>query len=296
MSIKTHTTLPCWRSLLFIPAHVQRFIGSASKRNADAIILDLEDSVPSEVKPHARQQLAEHIKFLNGENLDVLVRINRDLINAITDLQVAITPYTKAILIPKVMGAEHICLLDETVSILEHTAGIADGTIKFIAMIETIEGLNNINTIAQSSARMIGLALGTEDLSLDGGFEPIPDNLFYPAQQLIYAARLANISAYGFPGSIADYSDINVFTQYQVKAKSMGFNGALCIHPSQVGPVNHTYTASAEELQQAKRIISAYQDATNNQLGAVELDGKMIDAPVVERAMRLVDLYDKTEK
>ncbi|MGH1486741.1 MAG: HpcH/HpaI aldolase/citrate lyase family protein [Cellvibrionaceae bacterium] len=287
MTTITTPLLLDWRSLLFVPAHVQRFIESAPKRGADAIILDLEDSVPSEVKPSARQQLATHLKLLDEQSQAILVRINADVINAVADIEVAVTQYTQALILPKVMGAEHIRLLDEAVTTLENMRGIPAGNIRFIAMIETMEGLDNVKAIAQACSRMAGLALGTEDLSLSGGFDATPENLMYPAQQLIYAARLANINAYGFPGSIADYSDMALFTQYQEKAKSMGFNGALCIHPLQVEPVNRTYAISSEELAQAQRIIQAYEEAIEQGRGAVEVDGKMVDAPVVERALKI---------
>ena len=281
-------TLPLWHSLLFIPAHVQRFIESAPKRGADAIILDLEDSVPNEIKPLAREHLKEHVNFLNEQSQDILIRINRDLNNAIADLNTAVIQSVKAIIIPKVIGAEHIRLLEEVISELEFNRHLTPNSIQLIAMIETLEGLHNINAIAQSSSRLIGLALGTEDLSLDGGFTATPENFHYPAQQLVYAAKLANIHAYGFPGSIADYSNIDAFTHYQKTAKSMGFNGAFCIHPSQVEPINNTYAISSDELEQANKIVAAYEEAVKNKRGAVEVDGKMIDAPVVERAMKLI--------
>jgi citrate lyase subunit beta/citryl-CoA lyase len=274
-----------WRSLLFIPADNDKFIATAGTREADAIILDLEDSIPESAKINARAKLPEKIATLHNQSLDVVVRINYDLINAVADLMVAVSPYTSAIMVPKVIGAEHLRLLDETISILEEQRAISIGSVKLIALIESIEGLEAVKDIAKASKRLIGLAIGTEDLSLDGGFEPTPENLFLPAQKIIYAAKSAKISVFGFPGSIADFSDIEQFSARQVQAKAMGFNGALCIHPLQVKPINQAYSPSALELELAKRIIIAYQGALENNCGVVQLDGKMIDAPVVKQAL-----------
>ena len=190
------------------------------------------------------------------------------------------------------LGADHLRLLDDAISLLESQRNIPKGSIKLIALIETIAAMESAAVIAQATPRLMGLALGTEDLSLDGGFEPTPDNLILPAQKLIYAARIANVNAYGFPASIADYSDSKVFLQYQQRAKSMGFSGALCIHPIQVKAVNNTYQVSEVEKQQAEKIIAAYNEAMSNNRGVVEVDGKMVDAPVVERAKKILSLVN----
>jgi len=281
-----------WRSLLFIPANNEKFIAAAASRGADAIILDLEDSIPYALKAEARQSLPDHISHLSAQNVDVVVRINYDMINAVADLDVAVTKNTAAILVPKVLGVDHLRLLDDAIGLLESQRNIPKGSIKLIALIETIVAIESAAVIAQATPRLIGLALGTEDLSLDGGFESTPDNLTLPAQKIIYAARMANINVYGFPASIADYSDNEKFIQYQQRAKSMGFNGALCIHPVQVDVVNDAYRVSLAEKKQAVKIISAYEEAIKNNSGVVEVDGRMIDAPVVERARKIMALAD----
>ncbi len=286
MTRDSKNSLVNWRSLLFIPADKKKFIDSAATRGADAIILDLEDSIPQSAKPAARAQLSKHIVTLHNQSLDVVVRINYDLINAVADLDVAVSTFTAAIMVPKVMGANHLRLLDDSITLLEQQRGICTGTIKLIALIESIEGLENAKSIAMATPRLMGLALGTEDLSLDGGFEPTPENLFFPAQKIVYAARLANISVFGFPASIADFSDIKQFTVRQVKAKSMGFNGALCIHPTQVRPINEAHTPTEDEIVLANKIVAAYKQALEEHSGVVQIDGKMIDLPVVERAQR----------
>ncbi|MEE4245194.1 MAG: CoA ester lyase [Kangiellaceae bacterium] len=277
-----------WRSLLFIPANNSKFIEKASQRGADAIILDLEDSVPSEQKQQARKHVAQHINYLYKEGVELVVRINSDLFNATADLTTVINDKVSAIMLPKIIGADHISLIDQAISQLEQERAIETGKIKIIALIETIKALENCQAIASSSPRVIALALGSEDLSLDGGFEPTPENLTLPAQKIIYAARLANISAIGFAGSIAEFADLDLFSQRQRQARSMGFNGAMCIHPSQVDAINKAHTPTAEQIVQAKAIVSAYNNAVKNNRGAVQINGRMIDPPVVERALKLV--------
>lgn len=281
-----------WRSFLFIPANNEKFIAAAATRQADAIILDLEDSIPSAQKSSVRQSMPLHIEGLASQNVDVVVRINDNLLDAAADLEVSVFPGTAAIMVPKTMGADHLMLIDRAISRLESERDIPQGSVKIIALIETIAAIEALNNIAQATPRLIGLALGTEDLALDGGFDPTPENLMLPAQKLIYAARLAAISAYGFPASIADYSDIEQFTQYQQRAKSMGFNGALCIHPLQVPPVNATYAASKKEVEWAKKVVAAYNAAMKNNCAVVEVDGKMVDAPVVERAKKTLAISE----
>ena len=286
---QTIQPLPFWHSVLFIPAHIDRFVDSAHKRGADAVVLDLEDSIPLNAKQQAREILAAQVEKLNKQDLDVLVRVNRDLKNCLADLEAAVIENVKAITVPKAMGAEHIRLLDEAISDIERSKGLPVGEIRLIAMIESIETLLSADKLAQACNRLAGLLFGTEDLSLDGGFEPTEENLFNPAQQLIYAARLANIRAYGFPGSIADYSNADKLTKLIGKAKSMGFDGAFCIHPNQVKTVNEIYKISEQEIQQAQKIVNAYQDAIKNNRAAVEVDGKMVDWPVVERARQILE-------
>jgi len=137
-----------WRSLLFIPANNEKFIAAAASRGADAIILDLEDSIPYALKAEARQSLPDHISHLSAQNVDVVVRINYDMINAVADLDVAVTKNTAAILVPKVLGVDHLRLLDDAIGLLESQRNIPKGSIKLIALIETIVAIESAAVIA----------------------------------------------------------------------------------------------------------------------------------------------------
>lgn len=279
---------PIWRSLLFVPAHVEKFIQSAPKRKADAIILDMEDSVPAEQKSDARESLSVHIKDLAEQGQQVVVRVNQPISMVAADLDVAVVPETRALILPKVLGAEHLQLLDESIAGLEEQRNIPVGSIRLIAMIESLDGLQKVQAIAHACDRVLALALGTEDLALDGGFDATPENLFHPAQQMVFAAKQAGKLAFGFPGSIAHYHNLEAYGDMQKQAKSMGFDGALCIHPSQVESVNSAYAASSADIEQAKEIVNRFEQALSEKRGAVEVDGKMVDAPVYEKALSLL--------
>ena len=280
-------------SLLFVPANQQKFIHSSIKRNADIVVLDLEDSIPTTDKPASRNTLQQHVNFLLQHSVQIAVRINQDLLNAAEDLRAAVIFGVDVIMVPKTLGANHLQLLDATISELELQQGLEPGTIKLIAMIETLGGLEQLNSLVHATPRLSALAMGSEDLSLDGGFEANTENLFYPAQQITLAAKRAGLLAYGFPGSIAQYSNTEQFTEQQHKGKSMGFSGALCIHPTQVDIVNRIYAVSENDIAEAKAIIDAYENALYQHQGAISVNGKMVDAPVVERARKILETSEQ---
>ncbi len=283
--------LPGWRSILFVPAHVERFVLAAHTRGADAIVLDLEDSVPFEAKDEARKLIQSGVSHLKDNNVDVLVRVNQDLKACVLDLEAVVIPGVSAITLPKTLGADHIRLVDAAIADLERSRGLDEGGIGIIALVETVAALESVESMVQSSPRLSGVFIGSEDLSYDGGFQPTTENLFGPCQRIVLAARQAKIRAYGFPGSIAEYRDKALFTSMINKGKSMGFDGAFCIHPSQVPLVNDAYEISESQYKQAEKIITAYEQAVAKRLGAVEVDGKMIDLPVVDRAREIVAAY-----
>lgn len=281
------------RSYLFTPAHQERFIARSHERGAGAVLLDLEDSVPLDQKAAARAMLPDSIAHLSAHNTPAIIRVNRDLANCAADLRAATLPGVAAVMLPKVAGPDHVGLVDEFLSECEREAGLADRQIDLIALIETPEALLKAHQIAVASPRLTALALGTEDFATACGFLPNPRNLFGPSQQTIIAARSAGLMAIGLPGSIAEVSDVSQFADNVRQARSMGFDGVLCIHPKQVTAVNEAFIISDEELLQARRIVTAYEQALLTKSAAVQLDGKMIDAPIVERAQALLASADR---
>lgn len=277
-----------WRSVLFVPAHLERFIRSAPTRGADAIQLDLEDSVPMAHKAAARHALPGAVAQLRAAGAQVLVRINREWRAAAADLEAAVQPGVSAISVPKTAGAEHLQLLDESITALEQERQLPAGGIGLIAMVETLAGLRQLRAMARACTRVVGLTLGSEDFSAAAGMSPAPHNLFGPCQQLVFAAREAGIDAYGFPGSIAEYADLERYREQVSQGCDMGFVGAFCIHPRQVAVLNAAFTPDAAAVAEAEAVIAAYGEALARGEGAAALEGRMIDLPVVERARALL--------
>jgi citrate lyase subunit beta/citryl-CoA lyase len=284
-------TYPGWRSLLFLPVHIDKFVAKAHTRGADGYILDLEDSVPMAEKSFARTRVLEAAKQVSVDGAAALVRINLDPELARLDLEASIDPGVSAVVIPKVETAEQVQLIAETIGVLEADRGMKPGHTQLIAMIESVEALPELDQIASSHSRVIALTLGSEDFSASAGMTPIPETLLLPNQMIAYACRRAGIVPLGFPASIADYSDIDAFRRSVGLARQLGFVGAFCIHPRQAAILNEELMPGDDEVEHAHGLVQAYEEGLQAGLGAVEFAGKMIDLPVVKAARELIARY-----
>jgi citrate lyase subunit beta/citryl-CoA lyase len=276
--------LPVWRSLLFVPVNVPKFVASAADRGADGVILDLEDSIAPAQKPAARAMLADGVAQAGRRGADVLVRVNRPWRLLVPDLEAAVIPGVAGLKLPKIESAEHVQAIAEIVDELEIERGIAPGTVRFIPMVETASGFFRTEAIARAHPRVAAITVGAEDLALSVGMLPEAEGLFYPNQQAVFAARAAGILPMGFIGTVADYKDQEKFRATIQRSRKLGFLGAACIHPSQVPILNEEYAPSAAEIATAERMVAAYDAAMAAGKGAVEFEGRMIDIPVVDRA------------
>jgi citrate lyase subunit beta/citryl-CoA lyase len=286
-------SLPLWRSMLFVPANVSKFVDKAHERGADAIILDLEDSVPLAEKVSARAQLADAARSVSANGADVVVRINSTLRLAAADLEAAIDTSVQAICVPKVNGATQLQWISESIEELEVERGLPVGQTRLIALIESTAALARINEIANSTPRLVAMILGPEDFSSSAGMEPAWDGLLYPNQQVVFAARSAGILPLGFVGSIGQYSDLPAFRETICRSRKLGLRGGFCIHPDQVQIMNEAFAPSSDEVQQAKGVLAAYEQALCEKRGSAEYQGKMIDAPVVARAREVLASHDR---
>ncbi len=287
----SQSDLPLWRSLLFVPANVEKFVAKAHTRGADAIILDLEDSVVLAEKAAARNMVPQAAATVAGHGLDVLVRINRPWRLAVRDLETSVCEHVHTIAVPKVASADHIRFIAEVIDEVEVEKHLARGRTRILALIEGVEGMRNIDAIAAASPRMMGMFVGAEDFSSEVGMEPFEEGLFYVNQQLVFAARKAGILPFGFVGTIADYSDLDEFRRRIRLAKKLGFAGAPGIHPSQISIMNEEFVPSAEEVEHATGLLQTYERAQAEGRGAVEYKGKMIDAPIVARAREVLEKH-----
>jgi citrate lyase subunit beta/citryl-CoA lyase len=285
----TAAALPVWRSLLFVPVTAKRFVDGAARRGADAIILDLEDSVAASEKERARTLVPEAAEIVSRGGADVVVRINRPLRLAVRDIEAVIGPRVVALALPKTDSAEHVRLIVEIVDEVEAERGVAAGTTRLIAMVETAAAFFRIAEIARAHPRLCALNLGAEDFATSAGIAPDAEALSMPKQVAVFAARAAGIMPLGFIGTVAEFHDLDGFRSTIRRSRRFGFIGASVIHPSQVPILNEEFRASAEETARARRVVSAYDKALAEGVGAVTVDGKMIDVPVVERARLLLE-------
>jgi citrate lyase subunit beta/citryl-CoA lyase len=281
-----------WRSMLYVPSNNEKFLQKVNQRGADAIILDLEDSIPLDQKSTARLGLASIVERLMNQKADILVRINRPLVHAIPDLIAATIEGVDALMLPKIDSSEHLQLLEEVVVEQEIKNGLKVGSIKFVPMIETASGFFNMHQIAAASRRNAGITLGGEDFALDTGMVPDSETLFMASQKLVYAARAARIIPLGTIGTVADFKDLIAYRESAEKSQKFGFEGAACIHPGVVNILNEEFSPKDHEVVAAKKIIIAYEQALEEGRGAITVDGKMVDIPVVKRAKNLFERYN----
>lgn len=284
--------LPVWRSMLYVPTIQPRFIERAADRGADAIILDLEDSVPPAEKPRGRVALADAIKQVSRKGADVVVRCNRPIRELVKDLEVAVVPGVRALALPKIDSAPHICLIAEMIEELELERGLPVGAIGMMAMVETASAFFRMHEIAAAHPRIVSLGLGSEDFTMSVDMAPEAEGLFYPKQQSVIAARAAGILPLGFVGSIADISDLVAFRATIRRSRRLGFSGASCVHPSQIQILNEEFSPAAADVDYARRMLQCWDETLAKGLGAVNFEGKMIDIPIVERARNLLARHD----
>jgi citrate lyase subunit beta / citryl-CoA lyase len=284
-------TIPAWRSLLFVPVTSPRFVDKAHTRGADAIQLDLEDSVAASEKDEARRLLPDAVDRLVAHGVDVVVRVNRPWRHAVRDLEAAVRPGVRALALPKLESAEHVQMLDEVVTELEALAGLAEGSVRFVAMVETTSGYFRIHEIAAGSPRIAYLTLGTEDFATSAGIAPDPGLMEGPKQTTVFAARAAGVLPIGLVGSIGQYRDQEAFRAIARRSRELGLVGASAVHPLQVPIINEEFSPKPEELDRARRMVEAYDASLAEGAGAVEFEGRMIDEPIVERSRELLRQY-----
>lgn len=280
--------LPVWRSLLYVPVNVEKYVEKAHTRGADCIQVDLEDSVPPAEKDRARTLVPAVAARVRRGGADVVVRINRPLSLAVRDLEASVGPDVNGIAVTKAQSADHLRLLDELVGELEVKRGLPVGHTRFIAMIETPGAFFRMVEIAGAVDRLAAMNIGGEDFALENGMAPAEETLQMPKQQMIFAARSGGLMPLGFIASVAGFGDWGAFRAMVRRSRQFGFMGAGCIHPGQVLIVNEEYTPAPDEVAYAKRVVEENARAEAGGRGSFALDGKMIDVPVVARAERLL--------
>ena len=286
---------PVWRSILYVPGNVPKFIDKAHERGADCVLVDLEDSVQPAQKPEARAMLPDTMEKVARGGADVAVRINRPLRLALPDIEAAVRPGLSALFVTKTEGVQHLRLLDEVVTELERERGMKVGSVGFAAMIEHPRALTELNDIAERGPRVIAMMLGGEDFALETGSVPGDETLELPKRMVAFAAQAHGVPVIGILGTVADYSDPTAYRKSAERARRFGFSGGTCIHPGLVASLNEAFTPTADEVAYARKLIAADEKAAAEGRGSFSVDGKMIDIPVIVRARRLIQRSEAIE-
>ncbi|MCD8517137.1 MAG: CoA ester lyase [Burkholderiaceae bacterium] len=285
----THSLKVTWRSMLFVPANSEKFLQSALKRRADAIQLDLEDACPPDLKAPTRERIGELAQTCANAGFDVIVRVNRPWRLLLRDLEACVHPAIKALTLPKVPDGSFIRSVAEVLAEVEQERGLPIGHTQLIAMVEDADGLANMDDIAKAHPRVYGMIVGAEDLAVSMRMAVDPDGLYIPNVMAVAACRRAGIVPIGFVGSVADFADQNKFKQTVERAARLGFEGAFCIHPSQVDAANEAFSPNPNAVERARALIETFEQARAANQATCTFEGRMVDAPVVAQAQLLIE-------
>jgi len=279
------------RSLLYIPGNNPSMLQNCAIYGADAVIMDLEDSISISEKDSARNLVKHALRDLDFGDMSIIVRVNaRDTPYFEQDIEEIIPASPDAIRLPKVDSASDVLAADELISRLEEINGLPRGKIGIQAMLETARAIINVNSIAASSPRLVGLTLGGQDLAADLGIRATKEGyeLIYAKSAVIIAAKAFGLQA--FDTVFTDVNDPEGLRTQTELSFALGFSGKAAIHPSQVSIINSVYTPDPKELTKAIKIVTAAREAEQKGQGVIAVDGRMVDAPVVSQALRILEL------
>jgi citrate lyase subunit beta/citryl-CoA lyase len=289
--------MPLLRSLLFAPGNVARRVEKALSLEADAVIVDLEDSVAVSEKEATRKPVAEALS--RPRKCLGYVRVNApSSAFCYADLAATIHARVDGVLLPKVESAADLHAIDWLLAALERERGIAEGAIDLIPQIETAAGVQRIDRVIQARSlrpykgpwRVKRVAFGAADYGHELGLTVSLDEpeLAEARSRIVLSSRAA-----GLEGPIDSpwfhFKEPEAFARALERSRRGGFQGRLCVHPDQVGPVNRAYMPSGEEIARAERIVAAFKEAEARGAAAIQVDGQMIDYPIVHRAQKLLD-------
>ena len=273
------------RSLLYVPANSERFLAKAHERGADGIILDLEDSVIPGEKEAARAGLAEAVRRVSRGGATIFVRVNSAEGLLLADAEAACRAGAFGLFVPKTANPEVLRRLDAHLDKVESAIPKREKTM-LVSMIEDPGAVFDARAIAGATSRVFALTAGTEDLATAMGAQPLPDVVRLPTLMVHLAAKAVGVHSFGLLRSVADYRDLDGIARAAREARSFGFDGASCIHPQVVPILNEAFSPSPEEIARAARLVAAYEAAGE---GAFVFEGKMVDAPIVQRARALLN-------
>jgi len=278
------------RSMLFVPGSNAAMISNTFIYKPDAIMFDLEDAVALKEKDSARILVAHALQHPLYQEIETVVRVNPlDSEFGLADLNAVVRAGVDVVRMPKTETAQDVVDMDREITEIEKACGREVGSTKMLAAIESPLGITQANQIATASKRLIGIALGAEDYVRNLKTERSPEGieLLFARCSILQAARAAGIQAFD-----TVYSNANNEEGFLAEAaliKQLGFDGKSLINPRQIELLHNLFAPTQKDVDQARRIIDAAEEAERNGLGVVSLNGKMIDAPIIDRAKLVLE-------
>jgi citrate lyase subunit beta/citryl-CoA lyase len=275
------------RSRLYLPGSEPKYYINASLHAPDAIILDLEDSVHRAEKDAARILVRNTLRAVDFGSCERMVRINQ-LPLGLEDLVEVVGESPDLILIPKVEAPEQVREADRMIAEIKQRKGITR-PIWIMPILESALGIENAFAVATASENVVALTIGLEDYTSDLGVAKTLEGreTQYARSRVVNAARAAGVQA--IDSVFSDVADMLALRRWAEDSRAMGFEGMGCIHPGQIRVVHEAFQPSAVEIEKAQKIVSAFEEAQSKGLAVVSLGSKMIDPPVVHRALKLVE-------
>jgi len=292
------------RSFLFSPANVARRVEKAASLGADAVILDLEDSVAPSDKVASRAAVVGALAR-TWRSL-VYVRVNAPSTEyCYGDLVQTVRKGLHGVVVPKIESAADLHAIDWLLANLEREHGIAEGSLDLMPQVETAAGVQRVDRIVQARNlrpysgpwRVKRLCFGAADYANDLGLSPALDEaeLADARSRIVLASRAAGLeNPIDSPWFL--FKESAAFARALERSRRGGFQGRCCVHPDQIGPVNEAYTPSAGEIAAAERVVAAFAEAEKKGAAAIQVDGQMIDYPIAHRARKLLDAVGKIRR
>jgi len=274
------------RSRLYVPGSEPKYFINAALHGADAVILDLEDSVHAGEKDAARLLVRNALRAVDFLQCERMVRINQ-LPLGLEDLDEIVPESPDLILIPKVENPSQIEEATARVAEIKANYGMTR-PIWLMPILESALGIENAFAIAKASEKIVALTIGLEDYTADLGVVKTSTGTesLYARQRVVNAAHAAGVQA--IDSVFGDVGDMEGLRAWGLASRALGFEGMGCVHPLQIAVIHEAFAPTAKEIERAQKIVAAYNEAQQKGLGVVSLGSKMIDAPVVQRALKLV--------
>lgn len=278
------------RSMLFVPGSNAAMLSNSFIYKPDSIMFDLEDAVALKEKDSARLLVAHALQHPLYQEIETVVRVNPlDSEFGLLDLNAVVRAGVDVVRMPKTETAQDVVDMDNAITDIEKACGREVGSTKMLAAIESPLGITQANQIATASKRLIGIALGAEDYVRNLKTERSPEGieLLFARCSILQAARAAGIQAFDTVYSNANNEE--GFLKEAALIKQLGFDGKSLINPRQIELLHNLFAPTQKDVEQAKRIIEAAEEAEKQGSGVVSLNGKMIDAPIINRAKLVLE-------